>query len=108
MRITKMRVFKNSDNNKITGFYGAKIKLSGAQNSRAVVMPDRPVSSIAVHQTGSALIYLTNYSYQNILSNHAKWVLYDDVSEINTGVTAIKAVNAAGNTTIQITVLRKL
>jgi hypothetical protein len=92
---------------KVYNRYSKKINLKAGQSSNAIALPHEQIKSITIYQTGNANIYLTNYSLPDIENNKAKWVLYDNVSAINPGITAIKATNTTGITVkIMITAMR--
>lgn len=86
--------------------YYKKLRLRGVCVSGAVALPPQSVDEIAIHQTGNADIYLTNYHLDSVRNGTAQWQLYDGISPINKGVTAIYCNNASGNSNVMITAIR--
>lgn len=104
MNLIKMGIMEH--NNKEHCKFYKELRLRGVQTSGAVVLPPEAISEIAIHQTGNANIYLTNYLLLKVENDTAQWQLYDGTSEINTGITAIYCDNLSGNSNVMITAIR--
>jgi len=84
--------------------YQSKINLTGAVNSNAVALPAFEVYGIAVQITGTAILYATAYSLEDVESDDAVWSVWDGASEFNKSITAMKVENSSGSSEIVITV----
>ena len=95
--MTTQEMVKDNTPRGNTVLYRYKETLADGATSKAVLIPEQGINGISVYNENDADIYLTNSSLVDIEADEAVWILYDNVGEINTAITAFYVDNNTGD-----------